>query len=77
MIITIDIDTTNKKARAFIDFIKTLDFIKIKEKEDPSAYELTQQQINILEERKQRHIKKESKSYSWDEIKDELSDSSK
>jgi len=77
MLITLDIDANSKKAKAFIDFIKTLDFIKIKEKATPDEYVLTQEQINLLEERKQRHIKKESKSYTWDEIKNELSDSSK
>lgn len=54
-----------------------MDFIKIKEKDSPEEYTLTKKQINILEERKQRHINKKSDSYSWDEIKEELRDSSK
>ena len=77
MQLTIDIDTSNNKAQAFINFIKTLDFIKIKEREYPEEYDLTEKQINTLEERKQKHINKESESYSWDEIKEELRDSSK
>ena len=76
MLITIEIDTSSNKAQAFIDFIKTIDFIKIKDRESPEEYALTKKQINILEERKQRHINKESKSYSWDEITEELRNSS-
>jgi len=77
MLITIEIDASSNKAQAFIDFIKTMDFIKIKDKESPEEYALTKKQISMLEERKQRHINKTSKSYSWDEIKEELKSSSK
>lgn len=34
MALTFSIDTSNEKAKAFIDFIKTLDFIKIHDDED-------------------------------------------
>ena len=43
-----------------------MDFIKIKDKESPEDYSLTKKQINMLEERKQRHINKTSKFYSWE-----------
>ena len=77
MLITLEIDTNSNKAQAFIDFIKTIDFIEIKEEENPGEYALSKKQINLLKERKQRHIDKKSKSYSWEEIKEELRDSSK
>ena len=73
--LTLDIDTNNNKAQAFVDFIKTLDFIKIKE--EPREYSLSEEQIQILEERKQKHLNKESKSNKWPEIKDELINSVK
>lgn len=69
MILTINIDTNSNKAQAF------LDFIKIKEQDNTEAYALIDEQIQILEERKQRHINKKSKSYSWSEIKDVLKSS--
>ncbi len=69
---TVDIDITNNKALAFINYIRTLDFISIKEKEKLAEYSLTNQQIQILEDRKKKHKNNESKSYSWDEIKEEL-----
>ena len=71
MILTLNIDINNNKAKAFLDFIKTLDFIKIKE-DNTDDFTLTQEHINILDERKQKHLKKESKSFNWDEIKSEL-----
>lgn len=74
---TVDIDITNNKALAFINYIRTLDFISIKEKEKLAEYSLTNQQIEILEDRKEKHKNNESKSYSWDEIKEELKKTTK
>lgn len=75
--LTLDIDTHNYKAKAFVDFIKTLDFITIKDKNKISDYSLSAKQIQTLKERKQKHLNKESKSYSWPEIKEELINSAK
>ena len=72
MLLTLNVEINNNKAQAFIDFIKTLDFIKIKEKKDSKDFILTQEHISILDERKQKHLKNESKSFSWNEIKSEL-----
>ena len=77
MKLTIDIDITNNKALALINYIRTLDFISIKEKIDTPEYTLTGKQIDILEKRKQNHINGESKSYDWKDIKKELRSSSK
>ena len=71
MLLTISIDTSNYKAQAFIDFIKTLDFIKIDEN-DEEAFDLSAGQKSILDDRKQKHLKQESKSYHWEDIKSEL-----
>lgn len=76
MLLTLDIDLSNKKAQAFIDFVETIDFIKIKDKKHADVYALSEKQINVLEERKQRHISKKSKSFSWEEIQEELRASS-
>ena len=77
MRLTIDIDITNNKAIALINYIRTLDFISINEKIDTPEYALASEQIEILEERKQKHINGESKSYNWNDIKKELRSSSK
>jgi len=77
MKITIDIDPSNIKAQALLEYIRTLDFIRIQETESSKEYSLSKEEISILEERKENHKKGASKSYSWDEIKDEISDSEK
>ncbi len=69
---TIDIDITNNKALAFLNYIRTLEFISIKEKDSTTEYILTEEQTDLLRERKQKHLNGESKSYSWNDIKKEL-----
>jgi len=75
--LTLNIETKNNKAQAFIDFIKTLDFIKIKDKDETREYSLSEEQVQILAERKEKHLNNKSKSYKWDEIKEELLNSIK
>ncbi len=70
MILTLDIDISDNKALELIKYIKSLDFISIKE--NTPEYTLTNEQIEILENRKQSHVAEESISYSWDSIKEEL-----
>lgn len=77
LIMKLTIKIENKKARAFVDFIKTLEFIQIIEEDAKVEYELNQDQIEMLEERKQKHLSNESKSYDWDDIQNELRDNSK
>lgn len=77
MRLTIDIDITNNKSLALINYIRTFDFISIKEKEPTPYLSLTSEQIKILEDRKQKHIDNESKSYSWNDIKKEIRNSSR
>lgn len=63
MKLTINIDITNNKAFALINYIRTLNFINIIEKTDTTEYALTNVQIETIEERKQKYINDESKSY--------------
>ncbi|RLD58341.1 MAG: hypothetical protein DRJ05_08195 [Bacteroidetes bacterium] len=39
MIVTLDIDTTNTKALALLNYIKTLDFISVGEKPEITSHE--------------------------------------
>ncbi len=78
MKVTLDIDVSNSKALALLNYIKTLDFIKIDES-DSSAYNeiLSDDQIQVLEQRKEYHAKCKSKMHNWDDIKEELRNSKK
>ncbi len=72
MKLIIDIDLTNNKALALLNYIRTLEFINITEKENITEYALTNKQADMLIERKQKHDNGESKSFSWNDIKKEL-----
>ena len=74
MRLIIDIDITNNKALALLNYIKTLDFISINEEDNITEYALSDEQKNMLNERKQKHLNDESKSYSWDDIKKGIKD---
>ena len=72
MKLILDIDINNNKALALINYIRTLDFISIKENDNTFENSLTIDQIKTLKDRKTKHLNNESKSYSWDSIKQEL-----
>ena len=72
MKLTLDIDISNNKALALINYIRTLDFISIKESEYTHENSLTSEQTKILKDRKQKHINNESSSFNWEDIKQEL-----
>ncbi|NOX48409.1 MAG: hypothetical protein GXO89_15670 [Chlorobi bacterium] len=59
-------EAKNNKAQAFIDFIK------IKDKNETREYSLSEEQVQILAERKEKHLNNESKSLKWIEIKEDL-----
>ena len=69
----------SKKLKALKAFLEALD-IDFEIKQDVSStqqeYTLTKEQLDILEERKERHIKKKSRSHRWEDIKNELKSSS-
>jgi len=60
----------------FIELIKNFDFVSISSVIDDyeADYDnsLTNEQISMLEERKQNHLNKKSASYDWNEIKNDL-----
>jgi hypothetical protein len=37
-----------------------------------ATYELTTDQLQILEDRREKYLKGEGKSYTWDEVKDRI-----
>ncbi len=70
MILTLNIDTESNKGKAFLEFIKTLDFVTLEE--ETGEFTLTEEHIQLLDERKKKHIKKLSKSYSWEEVQEKI-----
>ena len=70
----------SSKLAFFLEVIKNFDFVSVKkvitsdEVEGNTAHEysLTNEQIRILEDRKQKHINNESSSFDWEDIKQEL-----
>lgn len=58
-------DLSNPKAKAFLDYIKTLEFV-VFDKEDTSEYVLSQEQLEELNQRRTDRLNGKSKTYSWD-----------
>jgi hypothetical protein len=54
---------------AFLQAVYTIVSSKM---EHGVAYELTDDQLQILEDRREKYMKGEGKSYSWDEVKDRI-----
>ena len=67
MNINIDIDDSHEEAQAFVAYMRALKFIKINAPED--IFELSDEQKRILDQRRERHLNGQSKSYSWDQVK--------
>ena len=72
MRLTLDIQDNN--AIAFLNYIKSLDYVTIKSEEYDSIkpYELTEEQLNRVEERRVERLNGVSKTHSWESIKEEL-----
>ncbi len=64
----IQIDDSNNKGKALLAYLRTLDFVKVEKDESL----LTAKQLKILDERRKSHLSGESKSSSWDEVKNAL-----
>jgi hypothetical protein len=62
-------DLSNPKAKAFLDYIKTLDFITV-DATEIQTYVLTDEHLQILEERRDDRLSGKSTTSSWDEVKD-------
>lgn len=66
--ITVHIDDSTSKGKALLEYILTLDFVEVEKDE----FVLTEEHLRILDERRKKHLSGESKSYSWDEVKNSL-----
>ena len=54
------------------DFLRALHTIVNSKKEEEAIYQLSSPQKKELDKRKEKHLKGESKSYSWAEVKKSL-----
>lgn len=66
MVHTFHIDDSNEKAKALLEFLRTLEFVK----EDSSEFVLTEQHLEILEERRSDRMSGKTQTHSWDDVKD-------
>lgn len=66
----ISIDIPDNKARAFIAFLKTIDFVKIKKND--TGFELSQKQKEELMQCYSDYKTNPSSFLSWDSVKNEI-----
>lgn len=66
MLHTFHIDDSNDKAKALLDFLRTLEFVK----EDNKEFVLTEKHLAILEERRSDRLSGKTQTHSWDDVKD-------
>lgn len=66
---TFHIDTTSAEAKALVDYLRTLDFIQ---EENTSSYKLTEKQIQIVEERREKYISGKDKGSTWEEVTERI-----
>ncbi|MDG1331433.1 MAG: addiction module protein [Crocinitomicaceae bacterium] len=62
------IDGSSDKAKALLEYLRTLEFVK----EESSDYVLTDEHRNILEDRRANRMSGKSQTYSWDETKNSI-----
>lgn len=65
MVHTFHIDDSNDKAKALLEFLRTLDFVK----EADDEFVLSERHLEILEERRSDRQSGKSNTYSWDDVK--------
>lgn len=68
MVHTFHIDDSNNEAKALMEYLRTLEFVK----EDNNEYVLTEEHLAILEERRNNRMSGKSTTYSWEEVKESL-----
>jgi hypothetical protein len=75
----ITLDIQDGKALAFLNFIQSLDFVTIKSEESAKEKEfvLSDEQLNLLEERRNDRMQGKTQTYSWDEVVSSLNNSDK
>ena len=54
------------------DFLQAVYTIVASKAAQGEEYELTAEQLNMLEERRAQYLRGEGKSYTWDEVKERL-----
>jgi putative addiction module component (TIGR02574 family) len=67
---TLTIDNPTEKIVALMNLIRSYDDIVLEE--EAPAFELSNAQKSILDERVENHEKGTSKSYSWSEVKNRV-----
>jgi len=65
MVHTFHIDDSNDKAKALLEFLRTLDFVK----EADGEFVLSERHLEILEERRFDRQSGKSNTYSWEDVK--------
>lgn len=75
----ITLDIQDGKALAFLNFVQSLDFVTINSEESANEkdFVLSDEQLNLLEERRNDRIQGKSQTYSWDEVTSLLKNRSK
>ena len=75
----ITLDIQDAKALAFLNFIQSLDFVTINSEESANEKEfvLSDEQLNLLKERRNDRMQGKSQTYSWDEVVSSLNNSDK
>ena len=75
----ITLDIQDGKAIAFLNFIQSLDFVTINSEESANEKEfvLSDEQLKLLEERRNDRMQGKSQTYSWDEVVSSLNNSDK
>lgn len=74
MIRTFYIDDSDSQAQALIDYLLTLDFVDVDMNDECT---LTENQIQVLKERRESYLSGKSKTRSWEDIKKELGEKRK
>ena len=67
---TFHIDTSSDKAKALLQYLRTLDFVR--EENELNDTVLTEKHMAILENRRNNRMSGKSKTYSWDDVKNSL-----
>jgi hypothetical protein len=65
MIHTLHIDDSNPKAKIFLEFIKTLDFINVQSE----GFTLTEEHLQIVNQRRENRIAGNTTTHSWEDVK--------
>ncbi|WP_027420364.1 hypothetical protein [Crocinitomix catalasitica] len=66
---TFHIDGSSQKAKALLEFLRTLEFVKEVEQSDVV---LTDEQLRIVEERRKNRLNGTSTTQSWQDVKGNL-----